>query len=222
MSELDAALDIAFAQVLERMRGDPEEALRRARRAAGSVHRRPISPWRLALRASDTRIGAHAHISDPELARLGCPHWALISSDSIPDLCRPVHVPWPGIDWTKAAARIGRSRSVVSRWMRRGLPSASASARTDCFLRPKASNESSRGVERWRRPQGGGDATPPEPGALEEAQPEGLPERYIAAMASTLTCNLLHITFSTKERRAIIAPEMEPVVYPYIGASAGA
>jgi putative transposase len=36
-------------------------------------------------------------------------------------------------------------------------------------------------------------------------------------MASTLTQILVHITFSTKERRAIIPPEFEPKLYEYTG-----
>ncbi|MFG0284613.1 MAG: IS200/IS605 family transposase [Phycisphaerales bacterium JB039] len=72
-------------------------------------------------------------------------------------------------------------------------------------------------MERWRRPKGGGDATPPESGARGLAQPEGLLKRYLAAMASTFMCNLLHIAFSTKGRRPIITPEMEAAVYPYVG-----
>jgi putative transposase len=37
-------------------------------------------------------------------------------------------------------------------------------------------------------------------------------------MASTLTSILLHITFSTKERRPILTPEVEIDLYDYLGA----
>lgn len=41
--------------------------------------------------------------------------------------------------------------------------------------------------------------------------------RYIERMASTLTKILLHITFSTKHRAALIPPAIEPDLYAYIG-----
>ncbi len=37
------------------------------------------------------------------------------------------------------------------------------------------------------------------------------------AMASTLTRILLHITYSTKDREPLLAPEIEPTLYPYVG-----
>jgi REP element-mobilizing transposase RayT len=36
-------------------------------------------------------------------------------------------------------------------------------------------------------------------------------------MASTLTCNLLHITFSTKHREPMIPESIEPGLYAYVG-----
>ncbi|MFG0283767.1 MAG: hypothetical protein ACF8R7_05035 [Phycisphaerales bacterium JB039] len=121
MNDLDAALDRAFTTLLARLQADPDEALRRARRAATSIHRRPITAWSLAIRATDTRLEAAAHIDDDHAARAGRPHEVLISSSAVLELCAPVRIPWPGLDWTIAARRLGRPRSVMRNWIEKGV-----------------------------------------------------------------------------------------------------
>lgn len=121
MSELDAAIDTALARLLDRMRRDPEEAARRASRAAHSCHRRPVSPWRLAIRASDRRIDHICHLSDPDKARLRCPHGVLITCDAAIELCSPVRIDWPGVDWRIAADRLGLSRIALHHWIKSGV-----------------------------------------------------------------------------------------------------
>ena len=49
-------------------------------------------------------------------------------------------------------------------------------------------------------------------------QPEGLLDvLYTPRMASTLTKLLMHVTFSTKDRLPLIAPDAEPDLFAYIG-----
>ncbi|MFG0285756.1 MAG: hypothetical protein ACF8R7_15170 [Phycisphaerales bacterium JB039] len=120
MNELDAALTEAMGRVMEQMRRDPREAARRARLAA-RAQGRTMSPWRLAIRANDTRIAWATHLSDADAAARGAPHGVLISSESVLELCGPVRIPWPGVDWRVAAARLGRSEGTIYHWIKAGV-----------------------------------------------------------------------------------------------------
>jgi putative transposase len=59
-------------------------------------------------------------------------------------------------------------------------------------------------------------APPPDKGFLNSSDPEGVQLFCGGAMASTLTKILVHFIFSTKNRAAIITPEIEPRLHAYM------
>ncbi len=120
MDPIDEALTEAWGRVAARVRADRLEALRRAMRRTGAVLSRPIRPWCLCLRASDTRLNVHAWVPKylPEERE---PHEIAIFSDTIRELCKPVTVPWPGWDLERAAHALGRHHTGLRAWLKHGV-----------------------------------------------------------------------------------------------------
>ncbi len=120
MDAIDEALTEAWARVAPRVRADRLEALRRAMRRTRPMLARPIRPWCLCLRASDTRLNVHAWVPKylPEQHQ---PHEIAIFSDTIRQLCKPVTIPWPGWDLERAGHALGRQPTVLHRWIRHAV-----------------------------------------------------------------------------------------------------
>lgn len=81
---------------------------------------RPLRPFCLCIRASDTRLPLHAAVPDEPASALE-PHNVTIYSKTLHALCKPVVIDWPGLDWTRAAARLGRTPEAIRGWIRRGI-----------------------------------------------------------------------------------------------------
>ncbi|MFG0284611.1 MAG: hypothetical protein ACF8R7_09335 [Phycisphaerales bacterium JB039] len=122
MDEVDHALAEAWDELAARLARDPEEAERRAARAA-RVLRHPVSAWCIRLRATDTRPANWGVINgaDLEAAERGEAHDVHLTKWWIRDLSAPVHLRWPGVDWQVAAAELGRPPATIRQWIRRGV-----------------------------------------------------------------------------------------------------
>ncbi len=119
MDEIDLALTEAWARVAPRVRADRVEAFRRSMRRARPVLTRPARAWCLCIRASDTRLARHAYVPKG-YAEHHEPHAIIVTSESIRELCKPVFIPWPGVDWEHAGQMLGRKYTGLSAWIRRG------------------------------------------------------------------------------------------------------
>lgn len=125
MHPLDVLLLEAWDRVAshiqrDRLRGRHDEATRRAFRRTQKHLSRPVRPWCLCIRACDTRLKSLAVI--PKHAEeLREPHEVILFSETFRRLCAPVQIPWPGIDWARAADMLGRSTTSLDRWIRRGI-----------------------------------------------------------------------------------------------------
>ncbi len=120
MDPIDEALLEAWSRVAPVVRRDRLEALRRSFRRTRPLLARPIRPWCLCLRASDTRLNVHAWVPK-YLPQQHEPHEITIFSDTIRELCKPVTIPWPGWDWERAAYALGRHPASLRSWIKRGV-----------------------------------------------------------------------------------------------------
>lgn len=133
MNQIDINLGAAWSEVVDRCRQDPVPSLRRALRQFQSIIHRPFRQWCLCLRASDRRItSANAILELPaddrismdegidELVLRGRRHFATLSGTLIRRLTQAVHVPFPGEDWTKIAAKCGCKPSQLYTWAKHG------------------------------------------------------------------------------------------------------
>ncbi len=120
MDAIDEALLEAWERVAPGVRQNRLEALRRSFRRTRPLLARPIRPWCLCLRASDTRLNVHAWVPKylPEQHE---PHEITIFSETIRELCKPVTIPWPGWDWERAAHALGRHHRSIHAWIKRGI-----------------------------------------------------------------------------------------------------
>ncbi|MFG0283196.1 MAG: helix-turn-helix domain-containing protein [Phycisphaerales bacterium JB039] len=120
MDAIDLALRDAWERVRAKIREDPGELERRTRRAALQVVRRPVRPWCLSIRASDTRLEQHAVIGEDWKPRAGVQHTVVLHKLALQSLCAPVWIPWPGVDWVEAARRLGRHEESIRGWIKEG------------------------------------------------------------------------------------------------------
>ena len=122
MDEIDRNLLEAWNRISRRVRRDRLEALHRSRRRLMPVLTRPSRAWCLCIRASDTRINDYRCAIDPSRAiQQRLEHDVVLSGSVIRDLCKPVTIPWPGIDWTRAAAMLGRHEESIRRWITKDI-----------------------------------------------------------------------------------------------------
>ncbi|HYF15843.1 MAG TPA: hypothetical protein VD971_12310 [Phycisphaerales bacterium] len=121
MDDIDAAVTQAWNKLAPQLKRDRAEALRRAQRMMGTTLRRPLRPWCCCIRAADTRLALKAHIDPKDALRISAAHTLYLPASALRDLCTPVTLPWPGVHWLKAAAKIGVDPSVLRRWAARGL-----------------------------------------------------------------------------------------------------
>ncbi len=122
MDSIDRALLQAWNALAPTVRANRAEAVRRAMRRTRAAYLRPIRPWCLCLRASDTRFDYPFATAMQEGAIENQePHTLLVTGYNLQDLCQPVSIPWPGIDWTHAAARLGRHPETIRGWMDKGV-----------------------------------------------------------------------------------------------------
>lgn len=122
MDPIDLALSEAWSRLAPALRADRIEAARRASRRIRALLTRPVRPWCLCIRASDTRISPATVLHDGEAtyyARL--PHRITLDADDIRRLCAPVHIPWPGLTVQQAADRLGQTPANLYHWIRRGV-----------------------------------------------------------------------------------------------------
>jgi DNA-binding CsgD family transcriptional regulator len=110
MDAIDIALTEAWSRLSARVQHDRIERLRRLGRRELASLARPIRPWCLAIRASDTRINRFRAEIGPywDLPRHGMDHHVRIDAEGIKELCAPVTIDWPGIPVRQAARLLGR------------------------------------------------------------------------------------------------------------------
>jgi len=129
MDDLDTALLDAFDRVLPRLRDDPDERQRRLARRRAALLQRPPRAACLAVRACDTRITAWNAIMVPDDAddpkapghdgRLRA-HALTLDRTLLVQICKPVTIPPPGLDWLDAARLLGVDRSTMRKAIARG------------------------------------------------------------------------------------------------------
>src|SRR5258708_96177 len=111
MDELDHALLDAWARIAPRIKADRLEARRRAMRRMGLS--RPVRPWCLCIRASDSRITDYRAQFDDRVAwASGRAHTVRLDGEFLRVLCGPVRIPWPGVTIRAAAGALGRSEAL--------------------------------------------------------------------------------------------------------------
>lgn len=116
MDELDLAMLSAWHALTP--------ATQRARIALrDTLPRLTARPFCLSLRASDTRLPllecvtlADPHAPSPAHSTL----LVTLDADDLRDVTAPVLLPWPGVDWTTAAAKLGRHPESLRNWIRAG------------------------------------------------------------------------------------------------------
>jgi hypothetical protein len=122
MDELDQNLLEAWHAVSESLQQKPWALARRMERASRKTLRRPVRAWCVALRASDSRIGAHDWRSDSDADRAmdGEDHALRLTGGRLRELCRPVTIEYPGVTLPKAAALLGRDERTAWSWVKKG------------------------------------------------------------------------------------------------------
>ena len=122
MDELDQALLEAWHVVSERLKNEPWALARRMERVSRKELRRPVRAWCVALRASDSRIGAHEWRTELQghFAAKGKNHFLTLSGERLRELCRPVRIDAPGVPVVEAARLLGRDPRTVWSWMGKG------------------------------------------------------------------------------------------------------
>jgi hypothetical protein len=121
MDAIDIAIANAWNKLSPQLQRDRAEALRRAQRLSATTLRRPVRAWCCCLRASDTRFADCAEIDPPDALRWRDEHTLRAPAAALRKLCAPVHIPWPGVRWTIAAAKLGLHPEGVRPWMERGV-----------------------------------------------------------------------------------------------------
>lgn len=118
MDDLDQALADAWWRVWRRCEENPGEALKRWRRCREGAFARPVRAWCLAVRASDTRLTSdNGFAVHEEMFEDRQPHPVFLTGAGLRAVCGPVSIPWPGVPLQEAAARLGRSREALRRWL---------------------------------------------------------------------------------------------------------
>lgn len=122
MDELDQALLEAWHAVSQRLQNEPWALARRMERVSRKELRRPVRAWCVALRASDSRIGAQEWRTELQehLAYKGKNHFLTLTGERLRALCRPVQINAPGVPVVEAAKRLGRDQRTVWSWMEKG------------------------------------------------------------------------------------------------------
>lgn len=118
MELIDALLLEAWHEVSAELESKPYKLARRMERTQRKELRRPVRAWCVALRASDSRIGAHELRAegDVERCRRGYTHHVELTGERLRELCRPVRIDWPGVAVAEAARALGRDVRTVQRW----------------------------------------------------------------------------------------------------------
>lgn len=119
MDSIDVALLEAWGRLAVAVKRDRVEAMRRSLRRTRGALSRPVRAWCLCLRASDRRLKRYGYVPKG-YAEHRLPHSLLLDSDSVRELCKPVSIPWPGVDWEHAAAMLGRDEESLRAWMKSG------------------------------------------------------------------------------------------------------
>ena len=108
VDELDHQLMRAWSRITPSLRDDPDEAIKRLKRALGPTLARPLRSWSLALRADDKRIDADEH----DTAGHEC---VILTADDVRALCAPVRLEYPGVSVNEAAHRLGVNKTTIYR-----------------------------------------------------------------------------------------------------------
>lgn len=113
------AIDQAILDAINNL--NPAQLQERARRARSRTIPRPARPFCICLRASDTRLDSGDVFIAPKRAiENALPHDLFLTSENLQHLSAPVHIPWPGLDWTHAAYLLGRHPESLRHWIARG------------------------------------------------------------------------------------------------------
>lgn len=123
MDDIDIYLEQAWGAVANRLTADPQEIKRRLlRRRLGKCAARPLRNFCLGLRASDTRITPMTAYIEPEYAlQTHEPHVLIIDGTIVRKLNEPLLIPWPGVPLFRAGKRLGATREMLRRWIKRGV-----------------------------------------------------------------------------------------------------
>lgn len=122
MDELDQNLFEAWHEVSKLLQNKPWAMARRMERVARKELRRPVRAWCVALRASDSRIGAHDWRDDLQADRVvdGEDHVLTLTGPRLRELCKPVTIDWPGVPLPEAAKLLGRDERTAWSWVKKG------------------------------------------------------------------------------------------------------
>lgn len=122
MDELDQLLLDSWDAVSQSLQNKPWARARRMERVLRGELRRPVRAWCLALRASDSRIGAHELRNEFNTACYdrGFNHRLVLSGERVRALCKPVRMIWPGVTLPEAARLLGRDERTVWSWVKKG------------------------------------------------------------------------------------------------------
>lgn len=122
MDAIDEAILEAWGRLAPRLKQDRVEALRRAARMGAKTLSRPLRPWCLSLRASDTRFEMRGVFDRTEEERAeGVTHVMGLGARALRELCAPVDIDWPGVKSSVAAAKLGRDACAMKRMMEAGV-----------------------------------------------------------------------------------------------------
>ncbi|HYF13529.1 MAG TPA: hypothetical protein VD971_00505 [Phycisphaerales bacterium] len=121
MDAIDIAIANAWNRLSPQLQRDRAEALRRAQRLSATTLRRPVRAWCCCLRASDTRFTDVGEIDPPDALRWRDEHTLRVPAAALRKLCAPVHIPWPGLRWRDAAAKLGFHPETLRAWVERGV-----------------------------------------------------------------------------------------------------
>lgn len=117
MDELDIALLDAWNRLSKTVRTNRAERARRGARRLATEFSRPLRPWCLCIRASDTRLDSIHILRVPEKATdTRDAHDVELTSDDLRRLTAPVIVDFPGVDWHAAARSLGRTPESIRHW----------------------------------------------------------------------------------------------------------
>ena len=128
--DLDNAFFNAWNWVWPKLQADPQELRRRLARRERPGLAKPLRAWCLAVRASDHRLAAAGAILDPPdgatlpnrvSLKKYQPHTVTLTARALRELCRPVTIPWPGLDWQHVAKLLGTHAACLYWGMKNGL-----------------------------------------------------------------------------------------------------
>jgi len=103
MDEIHLLLQSAWQKLLPRLQNDPTELKKRLARRHLALLSHPPRSWCLVLRSTDSRLDRYATDYVDKTHR----HDIVLDFDAIHYLCRPIHIPRPGLPISELASLLG-------------------------------------------------------------------------------------------------------------------